>query len=205
MKTPKEYRDNLLNHIITKQMLVDCLYSVNKRAKNYRDKERKQRAYSRCHRYVDNSAFIEGAREKKLEMYRMKDMLLQILTPICIHKEFIGYKTERIYSYETEEYKKYKKQFFYEGHYMDDDYSIVYFGDVELKDEPIYHYYLFYDLDCGHTFHTPIKKEELDKYSLPIIEISELETTGHKVNDLVSVQFVRKVIQLIEENMYILQ
>lgn len=33
MKTPKEYRDNLLNHIITKQMLVDCLYSVNKRAK----------------------------------------------------------------------------------------------------------------------------------------------------------------------------
>lgn len=24
---------------------------------------------------------------------------------------------------------------------MDDDYSIVYFGDVELKDEPIYHYY----------------------------------------------------------------
>lgn len=40
MKTPKEYRDNLLNHIITKQMLVDCLYRVNKRAKNYRDKER---------------------------------------------------------------------------------------------------------------------------------------------------------------------
>ena len=161
MKTPKEYRDNLLNHIITKQMLVDCLYSVNKRAKNYRDKEREQRAYSRCHRYVDNSAFIEGAREKKLEMYRMKDMLLQVLTPICIHKEFIGYKTERIYSYEIEEYKKYKKQFFYEGQYIDDDYSIVYFGDVELKDEPIYHYYLFYDLDCGHTFHTPIKKEEL--------------------------------------------
>lgn len=86
MKTPKEYRDNLLNHIITKQMLVDCLYSVNKRAKNYRDKERKQRAYSRCHRYVDNSAFIEGAREKKLEMYRMKDMLLQILTPIVSTK-----------------------------------------------------------------------------------------------------------------------
>lgn len=76
MKTPKEYRDNLLNHIITKQMLVDCLYSVNKRAKNYRDKERKQRAYSRCHRYVDNSAFIEGAREKKLEMYRMKDSIV---------------------------------------------------------------------------------------------------------------------------------
>ena len=69
MKTPKEYRDNLLNHIITKQMLVDCLYSVNKRAKNYRDKEREQRAYSRCHRYVDNSAFIKGAREVSYERY----------------------------------------------------------------------------------------------------------------------------------------
>lgn len=90
MKTPKEYRDNLLNHIITKQMLVDCLYSVNKRAKNYRDKEREQRAYSRCHRYIDNSAFIKGAREKKLEMYRMKDILLQVLTPICIHKELLA-------------------------------------------------------------------------------------------------------------------
>lgn len=186
-------------------MLADCLYSVNKRAKNYRDKEREQRVYSRGHYYVDNSRFIDGARKKKLEMYRMKDTLLKILTPVCIHKEFIGYETERIYSYETEEYKKYKKQFYYEGQYMDDDYSIVYFGDIELKDEPIYHYYLFYDLNCGHTFHTPIKKEELDKYSLPIIEISELETTGHKVNDLVSVQFVRKVIRLIEENMYILQ
>ena len=78
MKTPKEYSDNLSNHIITKQMLADCLYSVNKRAKNYHDKEREQRVYSRCHRYVDNSAFIEGAREKKLEMYRMKDILLQV-------------------------------------------------------------------------------------------------------------------------------
>lgn len=51
----------------------------------------------------------------------------------------------------------------------------------------------------------PFKEEDLEKYSLPIIEISELETTGHKVNDLVSLQFVRKVIQLIEENLYILQ
>ena len=94
----------------------------------------------------------------------MKDMFLQVLTPICIHKEFIGYKTKRIYSYEIEKYKKYKKQFFYEGQYMDDDYSIVYFGDIELKDELIYHYYLFYDLDYGHTFHTPIKEEVMLAY-----------------------------------------
>ena len=40
MKTPKEYTKNLKNGIITEDMIVDCLYSVNKRAKNYRDKER---------------------------------------------------------------------------------------------------------------------------------------------------------------------
>lgn len=38
MKTPKEYQDNLKNGIITEEMFTDCLYSVNKRAKNYRDK-----------------------------------------------------------------------------------------------------------------------------------------------------------------------
>ena len=65
MKTPKEYSDNLSNHIITKQMLVDCLYSVNKRAKNYRDKEREQRTYSRWHHYVDNSAFIKQSKNTR--------------------------------------------------------------------------------------------------------------------------------------------
>ena len=37
MKTPKEYIENLKNRTITTEMLADCLYSVNKRAKNYRD------------------------------------------------------------------------------------------------------------------------------------------------------------------------
>lgn len=40
MRTPYEYTKNLKNGIITRDMLLDCLYSVNKRAKNFRDKER---------------------------------------------------------------------------------------------------------------------------------------------------------------------
>jgi hypothetical protein len=40
MRTPKEYTKNLERRIITKEMLQDCLLSVNKRAKNCRDKER---------------------------------------------------------------------------------------------------------------------------------------------------------------------
>ena len=43
MRTPAAYNNNLKNHIITMQMLVDCLYSSNKRAKNWRDKQREYR------------------------------------------------------------------------------------------------------------------------------------------------------------------
>ena len=42
MRTPKEYADNIKKGIITTSMLEAALYSVNKRAKNYRDAERKQ-------------------------------------------------------------------------------------------------------------------------------------------------------------------
>ena len=74
MRTPKEYTNNIKNHIITKQMLLDCLYSSNKRAKNWRDKERDEQ----------------------------KDIMLSILHPVCIHKELLGYERRRIYDYEDD-------------------------------------------------------------------------------------------------------
>lgn len=40
MKTPEEYTKNLKKGIITDEMLNQCLYSVNKRAKNYRDRKK---------------------------------------------------------------------------------------------------------------------------------------------------------------------
>lgn len=60
MRTPKEYTKDLQNHIITAQMLSDCLYSCNKRAKNWRDKE----SYYRSMRY-DTYHNEENAREEK--------------------------------------------------------------------------------------------------------------------------------------------
>ena len=70
MRTPAAYNNNLKNHIITMQMLVDCLYSSNKRAKNWRDKQREYRE-RRSYHYdkYDN----EGkAKEKKEEYYHQK-------------------------------------------------------------------------------------------------------------------------------------
>ena len=63
--------------------------------------------------------------------------------------------------------------------------------------DPIYHYYLFYDLGGKHTFHTPISEEKVKDYDLPVIDISQLQTFGHDISDLISMQFVKKMIALI--------
>ena len=61
-------------------------------------------------------------------------------------------------------------------------------------------YYLFYDLgDCS--FHQPISENTFEKYeSLEIVEIGELKTKGMDINELISCQFIKKVIQLIQSN-----
>lgn len=80
MRTPKEYTDNLKKKIITENMLLDCLYSVNKRAKNYRDKEREYRQYYRRNRYAyDKYGNIDRCQEMKEEYYSKKEKLLSIL------------------------------------------------------------------------------------------------------------------------------
>ena len=51
-----DYQDNLKKKIITEKMLADCLYSVNKRAKNYRDKANEYKGYyGKYHQAVDFS------------------------------------------------------------------------------------------------------------------------------------------------------
>lgn len=211
MKTPKSYLDNLQNHIITKQMLLDCLYSSNKRAKNWRDKEQEIRDDTRLkqsynHYYYDKYHNEENARTKKETYYKQKEIMLSLLTPVCIHRELYGYERRRIYDYEND-YKKYKKEFVWENEFYDRDNEMwISFGDIELKDNPKYHYYLFYDIGDKHTFHTPINKEDVaayvNKYQIQIVDIDQLETFGKDVNDLISNQFVSKLIKLVESGNY---
>lgn len=206
MKTPKEYTENLNKKIITKQMLLDALYSSNKRAKNYRDRERDYRSYYRDNYYAyDKYDNIEKCKIKKKEYYDQKKKMLSILNPTCIHIEQYGYEKERIYDYD-EDYKKHKKKkdFVWENCYWDyEEEREVWFGDILLEDEPLYHYYLFYDLGGEHTFHSPIEFDEIENYEyLECIEINVLQTEGHEINDLISNQFVTKLIKLIESKDY---
>ena len=205
MKTPLEYTKNLKNHIITPQMLLDCLYSSNKRAKNWRDKEQEYREFYRSSRYsydkYDNEA---KAREKKLKYYKQKEIMLSVLQPVCIHRECIGYERHRIYDYEKD-YIKYKNEFVWENRFWSDELNrFVYFGDIELRENPKYHYYLFYSIgsDLAHTFHTPISEDDVKKYNLDIVDIDTLYTEGHDIHDLISNQFVTKVVTLIESGNY---
>lgn len=96
----KEYKEYLEQGIITKSMLLDCLYSVNKRAKNYRDEERKFRKVrmgSKHYRDVNNNE--EKCREKKEYYYRQKKNLLTVLKPDFIHKELLNNGNTQYYLY----------------------------------------------------------------------------------------------------------
>ena len=199
MRTPAMYTKNLKNHVITTKMLLDCLFSVNKRAKNYRDQERKYRHMR--YDYYDNE---EKNRSKKEEYYRKKDLMLSIIEPVCIHREvFERSWGERIYDYDDEYWQYYEQGgFVHTGGYWDNELKeYVEFGDV-IREEKDYRYYLFYDLGGNHTFHTPIHDIPKKYEHLQIIDIDELCTYGHEVEDLVSTQFVKKVIELIESGEY---
>lgn len=195
MKTPKEYVDNCKNGIITYTMLSDCLFSVNKRAKNYRDKERQ---YRRNFDYYHNE---EKNREKKEELYSFKETMLKIVQPTCIHRE-TQMRRNRIYDY-MPDYEEHLENgdFIHEGSYYDryTD-SVVYFGDIS---EPVDAYYLFYDFG-NRSFHTPISDSGLENYNIPIIAIDSLKTYGHEISDLLSLQFCKKILDLIQKGNYVL-
>ena len=190
MRTPKEYTQNLKQKIITKQMLADCLYSVNKRAKNCRDNEHKYSKYR-----TDYYGNADNYRQQKEEYYSQKDKMLTLLKPNCIH-ETTEYHKEHVYDYEPEYYEIYDSGNYLRssGYYDKELHEYVEFVVVNV---PHTSYYLFYDLGT-HSFHTPIEQSDLKKYpELQVVDIGELNTYGEEITELVSNQFVAKLMSLI--------
>lgn len=199
MKTSREITNNIKKGIITKSMLDSALFSVNKRAKNYRDKERIYRK-ARCYRYQESHTEI--ACNSKNQMYAYKELFLSILNPICIHKEK-GFKRTRVYSYEkdfSKRRKKHESEIVWTNSYYDynSDTEVFFFDYLE----PDFRYYLFYEMP-SHTYHSPIEKEDIQNYpELKVEEIDELSTKGEEINDLMSLQTVKKIANLIESKRY---
>lgn len=87
MKTPNLYNELINEKKITNEIIAECIYSVNKRAKNYRDKI-KEYKNGRFHQHLESN--IEKTEEEMGKYYQLKEEFLKVFTPILIHKQFIG-------------------------------------------------------------------------------------------------------------------
>lgn len=214
MRTPKEFSENLKNKIITERMLELALFSVNKRAKNYRDKKREYRKYWS----YGNLDYSEQQEIKEQEMYALKESLLSTISPICVHKELLKYQRNRVYDYDKLFQKKVLQgvkdksivniNSYLDGDYYDFNCNEVYFVDIIDRKNPIYNYYLYYEIG-EHSFHTPISENELEKfkelYDIEVVPIGRINTKGKDINDLISLQFAKKLSSLIKEGDYSLK
>lgn len=198
MKPTKEYLKNLKNHTITKQMLSDCLFSINNRALNSRDNE-----YKYTHYIPDTYGNANKYHKKKLEYYGMKKVLLSVLKPFHIQKGEV-LQRKRTYDYE-DNYGEILKSGNYvnnSGFYDPDRKEHVEFV-VQMIPQSVY--YLVYTVGT-RTFRVPIQESEIKKYpDLEIVDVGRITPVyGDITADMLSVQFAEKVVQLIKSRNYTL-
>ena len=198
MKPSKEYLKNLKHHIITEQMLSDCLFSINNRALNSRDNE---------HKYINYVPDLYGNankyHKKMLGYYQMKRTLLSILEPSHIQKGEV-LQRKRIYDYE-EGYEDILKSGNYvnnSGFYDTDRKEHVEFV-VQMLPQTVY--YLTYTVG-NRTFRVPLEEPELARHpDLEVIDAGRITPVyGDITADVLSVQFVEKIVQLIKSGKYTL-
>lgn len=199
MKPPKEYLKNLKNHTITEKMLSDCLFSINNRALNSRDNEHKY-----THYIPDPYGNANKYRKKKLEYYGMKKVLLSVLEPSHIQKGEV-LQRKRTYDYE-EGYEEILESGNYvnnSGFYDPDRKEHVEFV-VQMIPQTVY--YLVYQVgNCS--FRLPIQQSDvIRRPDLDVKDAGRIPPVyGDITVDMLSVQFVEKVLKLVKSGNYTLQ
>lgn len=203
MRTPQNYTQLVNDKKITNEMIAECIYSVNKRSKNHRDKIRKYKD-DRYNRYTVRN--IENAEDEMEKYYTMKEEMLTVFEPSLIHEQYVGEEKKRVFSTE-EDYDKLLQEksndILRKGSYYDDENSIeVEFFDYKLGRKK-YLYFLFYEIE-EYSFHLPISEQKAKKYTkLQIKEIDQdFKTHGANIEGLLSTQFVNKVLSLLESGDY---
>lgn len=199
MKPPKEYLKNMKNHTITEKMLSDCLFSINNRALNSRDNE-----YKYTHYVLDPYGNANKYRKKKQEYYSMKRVLLSLLEPAHIQKGEV-LQRKRTYDYE-EGYEEILESGNYvnnSGFYDPDRKEHVEFV-VQMIPETVY--YLVYQVgNCS--FRLPIQQSDvIRRPDLDVKDAGRIPPVyGDITVDMLSVQFVEKVLKLVKSGNYTLQ
>ena len=199
MKPPKEYLKNLKHHTITEKMLSDCIYSINNRALNSRDNE-----YKYTHYIPNTYGNANKYHKKKLEYYQMKKVLLSILEPAHIQKGEV-LQRKRTYDYE-EGYEDILKSGNYvnnSGFYDADRREHVEFV-VQMIPQTVY--YLTYTVS-SRTFRVPIQQSDvIRRPDLDVKDVGRIPPVyGDITVDMLSVQFVEKVLKLVKSGNYTLQ
>ncbi|MDU7961628.1 MAG: hypothetical protein E7J28_02950 [Streptococcus sp.] len=203
MRTPQKYTKLVNDKKITNEMIAECIYSVNKRAKNYRDKIRKFK-HDRYNPYTERN--IENAEDEMEKYYTMKEELLTVFEPSLIHQQYVGEEKKRVFSTEKDYDKLLQEKsndILRKGSYYDDENSIeVEFFDYKLGRKK-YLYFLFYEIG-EYSFHLPISEQKAKKYTkLQIKEIDkDFKTHGANIEGLLSTQFVNKVLSLLQSGDY---
>lgn len=199
MKPPKEYLKNLKHHTITEKMLSDCIYSINNRALNSRDNE-----YKYTHYIPDTYGNANKYHKKKLEYYSMKRVLLSVLEPAHIQKGEV-LQRKRIYDYEEGygEILKFGNYVNNSGFYDPERKEHVEFV-VQMIPETVY--YLVYQVgNCS--FRLPIQQSDvIRRPDLDVKDAGRIPPVyGDITVDMLSVQFVEKVLKLVKSGNYTLQ
>lgn len=167
--------------IITRQEFADAVFSVNKRAKNYRDEKRAIRQLKKnndVEYYADDEYFDEDFDEfdfwyddddvdkeiKEKEMYKIKIGLLQHIKPNKIHKEY----QERKIRISSNDFRN------------KDEYWEKYEENNEKKE--IIHENYYYLEECACNFDCPDKDdpEECNEYSCGLFKNCCLRKYGGK-------------------------
>ena len=203
MKTPKLYNDLINEKKITNEIIAECVYYVNEWAKNYRDKI-KEYKNGRSHQHLESN--IEKAEEEMGKYYQLKEEFWKVFTTNLIHKQFIGEKKKRVYSYEKklwEIVERKNNDIFWKNSYYDYDKDMeIEFFDYHLGTKK-YLYFLYCEIG-EYSFHSPVSEKIAESNTeLEIQEIDEnFKTHGSKNEGLLSMQFVKKVLELLQSEDY---
>lgn len=202
MRTPQNYTQSVNDKKITNEMIAECIYSVNKRAKNYRDKIRKYKADG-YNLYTERN--IENAEDEMEKYYTMKEELLTVFEPSLIHRQYVGEEKKRVFSTEKDYDKLFQEKsndIIWKSGYRDENSIEVKFFDYKL-DRKKYLYFLVYEIGKS-SFHLPTSEQKAKKYTkLQIKEIDkDFKTHGANIKGLLSTQFVNKVLRLLQSGDY---
>ena len=178
---------------IDAEVLGNILYSINKRAKNRRNKKREYKCPSSDSKH---GRYVKAIKEERY-YYNMKEDILSRLKPVAIHKET---KTKehitKIFDYDDNYNTVEKDSIIVSDSYYSEELGreVSYIKTKEIEEEN--NYFLYYEVG-DYKFHKPIEEEDISKYDLEIVKLKKFKTKGRKVTGLANYNLCNSIYKTI--------